>query len=80
MLEITEADLDEVIAIRIGDEVYLGELAIDKVKEHKHVTCVYSRGVFKLLVELDLDSKWAEYAKYPTLFKMSELNEFTNKV
>lgn len=80
MFEITDQDHDEIIAINVNNIVYLGSMAIEMAIKHNNVDCVYGRSLFKLLAELDLDPRWAEYATYPTLFKMSELKIYCSPI
>ena len=73
---LTEQDMDEIIAIEFGEHIYLGQLAIDKAIELKTVNKVYSRWVFQFMADMDLDSRWAQLACAPTLFKMSWYEQY----
>lgn len=76
MTNITDQDEDEFIAIQIGSDIYFGQAAIDKCIEMQGYNCLHPRSTFKLMAELDLDPKWDEYAEYPTIFKLSEVDKF----
>ena len=72
----TPEDLDEIIAIQFGKDIYFGQTAIDKCLELQDFTCIHRRAVFKLMACLDVGEHWEGFAYAPTLFKMSELKEF----
>jgi len=78
MINITDKDMDEIIAIQFGDDIYFGKTAVDKAIYLQDFQKIYSRAIFKFLFEIDLNPKWAEYAEYPTLFTLSEYNNFCN--
>lgn len=70
-MNLTEQDSDEIVAIQFGNDIYFGQQAVDKAIELKDFTKLHSCWVFKFMAEMDLSPKWAEYATYPTLFKIS---------
>ncbi len=72
---ITPQDQDEIVAIQFGSDVYFGQGAIDKCIELQGYTNLHPRSTFKLMSILDVHPKWAEYAEYPTLFRISEVNK-----
>ncbi|HEY2811799.1 MAG TPA: hypothetical protein VGJ00_10485 [Rhabdochlamydiaceae bacterium] len=74
-MNITEQDEDEIIAIQIGSDIYFGQAAIDKCIEVQRFNQLHPRSTFKFIAELDLDPKWVEYAEYPTIFKLSEVDK-----
>lgn len=76
MLDIKEQDYDEVVALCINNEIYFGQSALHRAKENKSVDGLILRANFKFMSEFDLSPKWAEYVEYPTLFKLSEYNEW----
>jgi len=78
-MNITDQDSDEIIAIQIGSDIYFGQAAIDKCIEAQGYNQLHPRSTFKFMAELDLDPKWNEYAKYPTIFRLREFKEFCNK-
>lgn len=70
---------DEIIAIRIYNDVYFGQLAIDTVCETRMCHQLYSRWVFYFMAEFDLSPQWKIWAdNAPTLFLYSEYREFLN--
>lgn len=75
-MDITKQDHDEIVALWINDVVYFDQQAIDKAKEHGKVDRIIPRSLFKLVSELDNHPKWIEYSKYPTLFTITEYNEW----
>lgn len=72
-----DQDENEIVALYINDTIYLGQTAIEKAKEAGTVDGIIRRTIFKFMAEFDLDPKWAEYATYPTLFTMTEYNNWT---
>ena len=76
MLNITSQDHDEVVALCVDGDIYFGEYAKDKAKATGTVEGIIPRSVFKLVAHLDYHPKWDEYAEYPTLFTISEYNEW----
>jgi hypothetical protein len=75
---ITREDIenDDVVALLIGKNIYLGQLARDKAKEHGTVDGIIKRTIFKFMAELDLDPRWQNYANTPTLFTITEYNNW----
>ena len=68
---------DEVIALRVDNYVYFGQLAVGTVLKAGRCDQIYTRGVFYLMAELDLDPRWKEWAvNAPTLFLKSEVEVF----
>jgi hypothetical protein len=76
MLDITTEDDDQIVALYIKGEIYLGEGAIAKAKEVGTVDRIIPRSFFKFLKHFDDNIKWREYSGYLTLFTISEYNEF----
>lgn len=76
MIDITDSDRDEIVALYINGDIYLGMGAIDKAIAIGKVDGVIGRHIFKFMAQFDLDPKWVEYSKYPTLFTMTQLDEF----
>jgi hypothetical protein len=76
MNEITQEDMEDIIAIQFGDDIYFGQKAVDKAIELQDFTNLHPRSTFKFMAELDLSPKWAEYAAYPTIFTMKEYRGF----
>ncbi len=74
-----DLDNDDIVALYIKGGIYFGQYAIDKAKEIGEVDGIIRRAIFKFMAELDLDPKWEEYANYPTLFTLSELNKFCER-
>lgn len=65
---------EEVIALRIDNDIYFGQLAIDTALIENRCDQYYTRGFFWMLYHCDLGPKWKEYAENaPTLFLQSEL-------
>lgn len=79
MIDITEQDHNEVVAIGVGTEIYFADAAIERAKEVGSVNLIVPRSTFKLMAYLDDSPKWMEYACYPTLFTMQEYNEYCAK-
>lgn len=79
-MNITDQDHDEIVAIQIGTHVYFHQLAIDKVIEAGGFNNLHPRSTFKFMAEMDLDPKWAEYAKYPTIFDMKQYHAYARGV
>lgn len=67
---------DEVVALYINGDIYLGPAAIKEALKHRRVDGYILRHVFKFMAEMDLDPKWSEYAEYPALFTITEYNEW----
>ena len=76
MNDITTEDMEDIIAIQFGADVYFGTKAIDRVKELGAFTNLHPRSTFKFMAMFDLHPKWAEYATYPTIFTMKQYREF----
>ncbi len=75
MIDMTDKDFDEIVALLIGSDIYFGQLAIDKAKEKGQVDGIIKRCVFKFMADMDLDPRWEDYANSPTLFTISQYNE-----
>ena len=75
-LTLSKEDYDEVVALIIQGEIYLAQGAIAKVNEVREVDGIIPRAMFKAIDHLDCNPKWREYASYPTLFTISEYNEW----
>lgn len=73
-----DKDHDDIVALYINGEIYLGQAAIDKAREHGEVNGVIKRAIFKFMAMFDLDPKWEAYSQYPTLFTMTEYNKSVN--
>ncbi len=68
---------DEVIALRIHNDIYFGELAHNKALETKTVHQIYTRDIFYFMADMDLDPKWKKWAdNAPTLFLRSKLEKW----
>ncbi len=76
MINISDKDHEEIIAIQIDNDIYFGQLAIAKVREIQRITRVHSRAVFKFMAEMDLGARWKEYSEFPTIFTAT--NEYRN--
>jgi hypothetical protein len=76
MFNITEQDHDDVVALYINGDICLGPYAVEQARNHGKVDGYILRHVFKLMAEMDLNPKWAEYAEYPTLFTITEYNNW----
>ncbi len=64
---------NEIIAIRFGDTIVLGEPALERLHREKTYTALLSRAVFNFMAMADLGEKWGRYAREaPTLFKLKE--------
>lgn len=75
----TEEDHDEIVAIQFGNNIYFGQQAIDKARELGGFTQLLSRWIFKFMANMDLSPRWAEYAGYPTIFKITKYKEYIEK-
>lgn len=77
MLTREDIENDDVVALYISGDIYIGPAAVKKALEHGTVDGYILRHIFKFMVEMDLDPRWAEYAEYPTLFTMTDYNAWT---
>lgn len=75
-MNITQQDMEEIIAIQFGDGIYFAQAALDKVRELQDYTCLHPRATFKFMAEMDLSPKWEEYAGYPTIFDLKEYRKY----
>jgi hypothetical protein len=73
---ITQEDMEDIIAIQFGTDVYFGMKAVDRAIELGTFTNLHPRSTFKFMAMLDLSPKWAEYAAYPTIFTMKQFKDF----
>lgn len=78
-MNITKQDMEEIVAIQFGNDIYFAQTALDKAIELQDFTCLYPRATFKFMAEMDLSPKWAEYAEYPTIFDLKEYKEYCEK-
>jgi hypothetical protein len=74
--DITQEDMEDIVAIQFGMDVYFGMKAVDKAIEYGTFTNLHPRSTFKFMAMFDLGPKWAEYATYPTIFTMKQFKEF----
>lgn len=79
MNQFKQEDDDEIVAIQFDNEIYFKQAAVDKVLELKDFTILHSRWIFKFMAMMDLDPRWKEFASYPTLFRISEVEAFTKR-
>lgn len=63
---------DDIVALYINGEIYLGLGAIDKAIEIGKVDGVIKREIFNFMAEFDLDKRWKDYSKYPTILTWDE--------
>lgn len=66
--------LDEIIAIRFTDnKVLFGMPAVERAINDKTYEQLISRAEFRFMADMDLSSKWVDYAETaPTLFKSNQ--------
>lgn len=76
MLTRQDIENDDVVALYINGNIYLGPTAVKEALKHGTVDGYILRHVFKFMAEMDLHPKWAEYAEYPTLFTITEYNNW----
>lgn len=67
---------NEVVALEVNGDILFGDYAVSKALASRTVSRMFTREVFEFMAEMDLDPKWAEYALYPTIFLMSDYNNF----
>ena len=71
-MEITESDLQEIVAIRIDGIIYFGKAAIEQAIWHQWFDELINRARFKFMASMDLGYNWERGAEAPTLFLLKD--------